>query len=301
MQSLRTSTLRSQAMHRPRALPSGADRVILFWIALMALLPSAALADEAKTAITEATRSDAGVLVHRVRCPYQAGETEIHVLLPTAMQPDETCRLLFVLPVEPGSGHRWGDPTDELIREQIADRYRFVCVYPTFSDWPWYADHPSDPAIRQETYLVQIVLPFVERTYPVRREASARLLVGFSKSGWGAFSLLLRHPDIFGRAAAWDAPLNKQKPDQFGMDKIFASQENFMDYQISRLIEQQASAVQDGQRLIHLGYGNFRDHHLAIEQLLIQNKITHRFHDGPKRQHAWTSGWLPEAIALLAD
>ncbi|MCH5376996.1 MAG: hypothetical protein JJ992_23775, partial [Planctomycetes bacterium] len=189
----------------------------------------------------------------------------------------------------------------ELQKTRIPDRNRLICVYPTFSDWPWYADHPSDTEIRQETYLLRVVLPFVERTYPARRDASARLLVGFSKSGWGAFSLLLRHPDTFGRAAAWDAPLNKQRPDQFGMDRIFATQENFVGYQISRLLEQQAAAVREGQRLIHLGYGNFRDHHLAIEQLLIRHKITHRFHDGPHREHAWASGWLPEAVELLLD
>jgi len=281
------------------ALTSLVRRVTPVFITCLAFLAAAAVSGEEETTITEATRNDAGLLVHRVHSPYQAGETEIHVLLPSDLAPDETCRVLFVLPVEPGTEHRWGDPMAELQQAQIPNRHRLVCVYPTFSHWPWYADHPSDPAIRQETYFLNVVLPHVERAYPVKRDTCSRRLVGFSKSGWGAFTLLLRHPDTFGRAAAWDAPLNFQNPNQFEMDKILGTQENFVTYQVSRLVEQQAAAVQEGQRLIHLGYGNFRDHHLAIEQLLIEHKISHYFHDGPKREHAWTSGWLTEAVDLL--
>jgi hypothetical protein len=272
---------------------------LVIGVVCCSLFSAAALAADESTVVSQGAPDPAGKLVHRVRCPYQAGETEIHVLLPADLEPDEKCRVLYVLPVEPGTGHRWGDPLAELQKAQVPTRHRLICVYPTFSDWPWYADHPSDPAIRQETYLIQVVLPLVERTYPVQSERSGRLLVGFSKSGWGAFSLLLRHPDTFGRAAAWDAPLNKQAPDQFGMDKIFATPDNFAAYQISRLLTQRAPAVREGQRLIHLGFGNFRSHHLAIEQLLLEHEITHVFHDGPQRQHAWTSGWLPEAVQLL--
>ena len=29
-------------------------------------------------------------------------------------------------------------------------------------------------------------------------------------------------------------------------------------------------------------------------------KIEHHWRDGPKRKHSWGSGWLPEAVALLA-
>jgi hypothetical protein len=149
--------------------------------------------------------------------------------------------------------------------------------------------------------LLKVVLPFVERAYPTRRDADGRLLVGFSKSGWGAFSLLLRHPDLFGRAAAWDAPLNMDQPNRFGMEGIFATQKNFQQYQIARLLRQPSAALGPGQRLIHCGYGNFRDHHLAIEELLVELRIPHVFRDGPRRRHAWDSGWLPEAVKLLVE
>ena len=87
---------------------------------------------------------------------------------------------------------------------------------PTFSHLPWYADHPTDPDIRQESYLLEVVIPFIEANYPARADRRGRLLLGFSKSGWGAYSLLLRHPDVFGKAAAWDAPLMMSEPGKYG-------------------------------------------------------------------------------------
>jgi len=144
-----------------------------------------------------------------------------------------------------------------------------------------------------------VVVPFVEANYPTIKDQNGRLLVGFSKSGWGAFSLLLRHPHTFAKAAAWDAPLMKEKPDQFGMGPIFGTQENFEQYQISRLLKQQAPKLRDQVRLIHIGYGNFREHHERVEKLLTELNINHQYKDGPKRKHDWHSGWLTGAVEVL--
>ena len=54
-------------------------------------------------------------------------------------------------------------------------------------------------------------------------------------------------------------------------------------------------------RLILLGYGNFRDEHEAAEALLVDLKVPHRYVDGPKREHRWESGWVPEAVGMLME
>jgi enterochelin esterase-like enzyme len=144
-----------------------------------------------------------------------------------------------------------------------------------------------------------VVIPYVEARYPAIKERSGRLLIGFSKSGWGAFSLLLRHPDTFAGAAAWDAPLMKASPDQFGMGPVFETQENFERYQLTRLLRQQAPRLRKEARLIHIGHGNFREHHEQFETLLTELRIPHQYQDGPKRKHDWHSGWLPKAADML--
>lgn len=205
-----------------------------------------------------------------------------------------------MLPVEAGTTTKWGDGLLEVKGTNFHNKYKLVCCEPTFSHLPWYCDHPTDLGIRQESYLLKAIIPFVESEYSVSRKAADRLLVGFSKSGWGAISLLLRNPDVFGKAAAWDAPLMQRQPNQYGMGPIFGDNKNFDGYELSRLIQERGTAFRDEPRLAILGYGNFREHHTAFRTILNNAQVMHEYRDGPQRKHAWGSGWLPAAIEFLA-
>ena len=251
--------------------------------------------------VSEAEQDESGFLIHTVRSEFQAQATQIKVLLPDRLQQSKRYGVLYVLPVEAGDGRRWGDALGEVNKHNLHNKHELICVFPTFSHLPWYADHPSDPAIRQERYFLEVVVPFVEANYPALEQRQGRLLVGFSKSGWGAFSLLLRHPDLFGKAAAWDAPLMEQSPKRFGMGPIFGSEENFRRYQISELLTRRGAELGSEPRLILSGYDNFREDHVRARELLIDLDVAHVYRDGPKRKHHWESGWLPEAVGILAS
>ena len=257
--------------------------------------------------VSDATRDEHGFRVHRVTSEYQTGETLIRVLLPEKVDANERLKVLYLLPVEANTEHRYGDGLLEAKKLDLANKHRLICVAPTFSHLPWYADHPTDKTIRQETYFLKVVVPTTERLYPALAKLDGRLLVGFSKSGYGAWSLLLRHPDHFAKAAAWDAPLMKTEPNQFGMGPIYGTPENFASYRIDQLLRDRAerlrpkSGDQPTARLIHLGYGNFRDHHQRAEALLNELQIPHAYADGPKLEHTWQSGWLEEALKRLLE
>jgi len=275
-------------------------------LGVAALLPGLGIAAEdaspGETRISEPTRDESGLAVYRVRSPYQAGETLVKVLLPDAYEAAGPCRVLYVLPVEEGDGKVWGDAMAEVRSHDLHNKHRLICVYPTFSQLPWYADHPSDPQVRQESYFLQVVIPLVENRYRVVGGREGRLLVGFSKSGWGAFSLLLRHPDLFDRAAAWDAPLTESRPERFGMGPIFGIQENFERYRITSLLNHQAGQLAGPRpRLVLTGYGNFRQAHVDAHQQMTELGIPHLYRDGRQRKHHWQSGWLAEAVELLCS
>lgn len=276
---------------------------VLFLAASLGLLAVAPLALTDEAMVGKGVRDDRGVVVHQVTSPFQAGTTKIEVLVPDVVAPGRPMRVLFLLPVEALDGRRWGDALQEVQKHRLHIKHHLVCVYPTFSHLPWYANHPVDPELQQERYLLEVVMPFVERNYREHLGAQAdqptRLLVGFSKSGWGAFSLILRHPELFQRAAAWDAPLMQEQPNQFGMGPIFGTPENFRHYQISSLLAEPAKTFLESPRLIHLGYDNFREHHRRIEQLMNDVGVQHIFQDGPQRRHHWNSGWLADAVELL--
>ena len=256
--------------------------------------------DEKPADISPATR-DGAFRLHTVRSAYQAGTTRVRVLLPAGFDRKRSYRVLYVLPVEALDGERWGNGLKTVYRAGLHDKYGLICVAPSFSHLPWYADHPENPHIRQESYLLKVILPFIEKTYPVTPGRPGRLLVGFSKSGWGAFTLLLRNPDVFAAAAAFDAPMALAAPGPYGTGPVFGGKKNFEKYRVESLLKKNGGRLGKGKRLALLGYyDNFRSHHLQAHRWMNALKIEHHWRDGPKRKHSWGSGWLPEALALLA-
>lgn len=55
---------------------------------------------------------------------------------------------------------------------------------------------------RYDDYIAGDVVRYVDETYRTRRDARSRAIGGLSMGGYGAVSLALRHPEIFGAAAS---------------------------------------------------------------------------------------------------
>lgn len=250
-------------------------------------------------AVSDAKKDADGFLVHDVRSPYQAKPTQIRVLLPDNLEKGKKYPVIYLLPVEAGTESRFGNGMKEVKKLDLHNKLQVIFVAPTFAHLPWYADHPTNAEIRQESHFLKVVVPFIEKTYPVRAEPRWRLLLGFSKSGWGAFSLLLRHPDHFGRAAAWDAPMMMDRPGKYGSGDIFGTPDNFEKYRITKLLADRAELFQKEKRLLLAGYGGFRTEHQKAHDLMESLKIAHDYRDGPQRNHDWHSGWVAEAAEWL--
>jgi hypothetical protein len=60
--------------------------------------------------------------------------------------------VVYVLPVEAGTESRYGDGLKEVKKLDLHYTLGAVFVARTFSHLPWYADHPTKPEIRQESY-----------------------------------------------------------------------------------------------------------------------------------------------------
>jgi enterochelin esterase-like enzyme len=242
-----------------------------------------------------------GIRLHTVESRYQRGRTMVRVLLPDSLEAGRRYPVIYVLPVEVGDEHRYGSGLAEVQKHELHNKHAAIFVAPTFADLPWYADHPAKTDLRQETYLLRVVIPLVERFYPARADRQGRLLLGFSKSGWGAWSLLLRHPEVFERAAAWDAPLMMDRPGKYGSGPIFGTPDNFRHYQVSRLLEKvdRERHLGDARRLILWGHGNFQLEHDQIHQRMTDLKLPHTYRQGTVRRHDWHSGWVTEGVELL--
>jgi hypothetical protein len=251
-------------------------------------------------------QAESAEIEHRIPSPYQAGDTSIRILLPDTMEEGKRYRALYVLPVRPEDDERHGQGLEEVRRLDIHNQFEVICITPAFSATPWYNNHATDPQRQDEKHFLETVLPFVEAEYPLRQDADGRLLLGFSKSGWGAISLLLKYPEMFGKVAVWDTgiradtgPLEETDRNQRVQD-FWGSAENFERYRLSNLVKIHGSKLGPETRLLYyVPVGNRALGGARFHQFLVEKNIPHRYVFEPRRRHSWESGWMPEAVAFL--
>ena len=244
---------------------------------------------------------------HTVSSGYQRGPNAIEVLLPDDFDRCRTWPVLYVLPVEPGIGGFYGNGLEEVRRAGIHSKHGLVCVQMAFDTTPWYCDNPCDPTVRHESYVRNVAVPLVEKEYPTPGTPDGRLLMGFSKSGWGAFTLILRNPDFFGYAASWDAPLQFEKC-HWDMGRQFGDDMNLRHYCPAGLFRAQARHFHARPRLVLLGEDAFGrspdpkyDHTVWAHETMASLGIQHFYNDDVRVKHVWGSGWVPVAVDALVS
>ena len=84
------------------------------------------------------------------------------------------------------------------------------------------------------------------------------------------------------------------------MGEVFATPENMDKYCVSALLEREAARLAGKPRLALYGYSDFRGHHQFLHYRMLKLGIPHEYADGPRREHRWDSGWLPEAVDFLS-
>ena len=104
----------------------------------------------------------------------------------------------------------------------MQDQYNATIIEPIFPIDSWYADNPTDATINFETFTATLLPAWVDSNFATSG-TEKNLLIGFSKSGYGALDLLFKHPSVFDDVAAWDFPADMAAYDDFGA----SSSENY--------------------------------------------------------------------------
>lgn len=128
------------------------------------------------------------------------------VILPVeyASSPSTRYPVLYLLHgLSDGSG-TWTERTN------VADHaagHRFIVVMPE-GGAGWYTDSATVPADRWETYLLNEIVPDVQKRYRTIEEGYARGIAGLSMGGYGSLKMALKHPDEFALAASMSGSVN---------------------------------------------------------------------------------------------
>ena len=235
----------------------------------------------------------------------QCKDPRVDVLLPDHLDPQKKYPVLYILPMEADNGSGFGNGLVEAKKADVANKYDMICVYPSFTTVPWYGNHATDPTIRQEDYVLKALIPFIDSKYPTRRDKEGRWLIGFSKSAWGAYTLVFRHPNVFGYAAGWDAPfaLNGDNSGKnwgpMGLSNIFGTKENMELSLPTKLAAENASWLKQRCRLV-LGVGSYWKPQVEqMHNLLQALGIPHEYRSDLAFPHRWNTGWFAPMVEEL--
>lgn len=127
--------------------------------------------------------------------------------------------VLYLLHGAGGNHSSWHGPRRELLLE-LAVQHQLVIVAPDGRPYGWYLDSPVDPTSRIETWLIQELIPHVERSgLPVA--PGRRAIAGLSMGGHGALVLALRNPDTFTSASSMSGIVDPLRhPRQWGLPDV---------------------------------------------------------------------------------
>jgi len=248
-----------------------------------------------------------GVAIYTAETEYQNHKQQIRVLLPDSYRKDKHYRVLYVLPVEKGFDQRYGYGLGVLKRMDAHNKHDIIIVQMGFEKEPWYGDHASDPNTRQAAYLKEFVVPFVEKLYSTVGTPEGRLLFGFSKSGWGAFSLILKYPEFFGYAASWDAPMFFDRF-HYKMKPIYGTIEQLNNFRPDLLVSRQKRHFQRRPRLVLTGEQGWGksiptpaggSHTAEMHKLLEKEGLKHIYDNSLKVPHRWNERWMAPTLKTL--
>jgi pimeloyl-ACP methyl ester carboxylesterase len=148
----------------------------------------------------------------------------------------------------------------------------------------WYSKPVREQAIRQIRALA---------TRPV-------VLIGFSKSGLGAWNITVEAPELVAATVIFDAPVACETPPRWDLSPYYAGREEWLADLPIRRVGEYRRAVPLGHRLILISGEKFHDEMAALSQALRGSGVAHTFLPGRRREHHWQSGWIGEALEVLS-
>jgi enterochelin esterase-like enzyme len=122
-----------------------------------------------------------------------------NIYLPPGYAEKTTTRYPVVYYLHGATGSETSDtPVVEYVISEIASGRigEVLYVFVNAGHFSGYRDNP-DSGVLAETYLIQELIPEIDRRYRTIASRKGRALMGFSMGGGGATRLALKHPDLF--------------------------------------------------------------------------------------------------------
>ncbi len=146
-----------------------------------------------------------------------------NVVLPVDYhQPSAKAKRYPVLYLLHGLTGHYDNWTTKTKLADYAAQYSMIIVTPEGNNG-WYTDSATAPADKYETYIVEELIPDVERRYRANATRAGRAIAGLSMGGYGALKFGVKHPEKFAFVASLSGALGAAswtQSDLRGLDAI---------------------------------------------------------------------------------
>ena len=184
---------------------------------------------------------------------------------------------LVFLPATPPGDPQYGTSPERF------DRYPDVaCHHVRFASQVWYNAAVCDQAATQIAALGLDTFG----------------LVGFSKSGLGAWNLTLAMPDRVAVTIIFDAPVTGDHWPHPSAAEFYPDDAAWQQDLPLRRIAEFRAVVPASHRLILVSGKCFHDEMCRFSQVLREAGVAHEFLSQPQRPHHWQSGWIEEVLSF---
>jgi putative tributyrin esterase len=143
---------------------------------------------------------------HKLNSKLMAREMPYRVILPYEYRRSGgNFPVIYLLHGLTGHFDNWTDKTK--IREYVASAgNQYIVVMPEGGDG-WYTDSVSENNDRYESYIIEELIPEIDKKFRTVADRKNRFIAGLSMGGYGAIKFGLKRPDLFSLVGSFSGAL----------------------------------------------------------------------------------------------
>ncbi len=173
-----------------------------FWLVIVFSCSFSAFAQAAQTKIALPTT----VENYKLNSKLMAREMPYRVVLPTNYNQSNEKTFYPVVYLLHGLTGHFENWTNQGKVAEYAAKYNFIIVTPEGNNG-WYTDSASVPNDKYESYIIQELIPEIDKKYRTLKDKNHRVMAGLSMGGYGSMKFGLKYPEMFSLVGSFSGAL----------------------------------------------------------------------------------------------
>jgi putative tributyrin esterase len=267
------------------------------WLILVFSFSFSAYAQQAQTKVALPKT----VENYKLNSKLMAREMPYRVVLPTNYNNANEKTFYPVVYLLHGLTGHFDNWTDKTKLAEYAAKYNYIIVTPEGNNG-WYTDSATVPNDKYESYIIQELIPEIEKNYRTLKDKKHRVVAGLSMGGYGSIKFGLKYPEMFSLVGSFSGALGAGTWTQKDIGTKGAIAESLLgvfgieDSQTRRtndvfkLVREMSADKYKNLPFIYLDCGTedfLYQNNRNFADLLVEKKIPHEFRELPGA-HNWT-------------